>query len=85
VDLWIREHRDVVDGHDYRLARAQRHRVVRLVDHVHFELAGQHRQAGLFPGEPSRAMRNRGRARDYPSLRSEPGAPLRVGTLAGNR
>ncbi len=75
----------VVDGDHGRGRRAQRHGVVRRVYHVRVHLLRDQRQAGLLPGQPGRAVRDRGRAGHDVRSGDEPGVPLLVGALTGHR
>jgi hypothetical protein len=51
VPVRVAEERGVVEGDDAATTAQQRHRVVRRVDDVDAEAAGQEREAELLPGE----------------------------------
>ena len=82
VVLRLGEERRVVDGDRHRAAGPQRARVERRVQHLGADLLGEQRQAGLLPGEPGRAVRDRGRAGDDLGAGQHPAVTLRVGALA---
>jgi hypothetical protein len=70
-----------VNGDDNGDADPQRHRVVRRVDDLSGELLGDQRQTGLLPRQPSRTMRNGGRAWDHDGLGRHRGVALGVCAL----
>ena len=85
VVLRFGEERRVVHGHRDRAGGPQRACVERRVQHLGAHRLDEHRQAGLLPGEPGRAVGDRGRGGHDPRLRQEPGVPLGVGALGDDR
>ena len=86
VVLRLGEERRVVHGDRDRAAGAQRAGVERRVQHLGADLLGEQRQAGLLPGQPGRAVRQRPPARRAPRRPAATArVTLHVGALAHHR
>ena len=84
VGVRLGEERQIMDGHDNRSTRPQRHRVVRGMDDVGVHLLRNEGQPALLPGEPCRPVRDGRRAGHHPGIRHEPAVSLLICPLAGH-